>query len=67
MQEKDKEKQMNTEQLLEYISTLPITKSVTLKEYYKMNKKKNNYFFIFLLYLICNNQTNVFIFLSGIR
>lgn len=40
MQEKDKEKQMNTEQLLEYISTLPITKSVTLKEYYKMNKKK---------------------------
>lgn len=32
--------QMNTEQLLEYISTLPITKSVTLKEYYKMNKKK---------------------------
>ena len=32
--------QMNTEQLLDYISTLPITKSVTLKEYYKMNKKK---------------------------
>ena len=32
--------QMNTEQLLEYISTLPITKSVTLKEYFKMNKKK---------------------------